>query len=349
MTPYRLATRMDGKTHFVINTFGPASLSYGGTVMIKTDELTPIGQELATPDLRFSVKSMLGGLLDIARTQIWFDVVVRNNGQRVCTIMARSGEFEIDKNYIARADVVEQKFITSNPSVTFGEFLLDLHASKTVRRIDIKYGKNAWVSVFIHKASVFQVRPNGNHFARALNDIVVASKGIPDIGLDEQPAPIMALRHDKPASASRSSVGTSGPMVLSPSGGAIRKVGKAINTSNEVAPKSGEVALKETATSVVSKIDANREVVEQPEEVVLESGIKELVKPKLIVVTKTDAGRTAAVASGKGTKKIDAKKDKEKKKCDTYRQLLQIVESLAATLKMESEPEDEGNGSGDED
>lgn len=337
---------MDGKTHFVVNTFGPASLSYGGTVMVKTDALTPIGQELATPDLRFSVKSMLGGLFDIARTTIWFDVVVKNNGKRVCTIMAKSGEIEIDSNYVTRADVVEQKFISSNPSVAFGEFTLDLHASKVVRRIDIKYGRNAWVSVFIHKDSVFQVRPNGNHFARALNDIVIAAKGIPDIGLDEQPAPIMAPRRpnsSRPssvasrsamASASQPPVGAIDPIVLSPSGGAIQIASKAVEQSKEVAQGS---ALQE-----VSKAE------KQSKEVVQKDKSEGVLKPTSIMVTKTDSGRTAAVATDKDAKRVDAKKGKEKKKHDTYRQLLKVVESLAAALKSESEPESDGDDSDDD-
>lgn len=202
--------------------------------------------------------------------------------------------------------------------------MLDLHASKAVRRIDIKYGKNAWVSVFIHKDLVLQVRPNGNHFARALNDIVIAAKGIPDIGLDEQPDPIMAPRRETPsrpssmagrsamASTGQPPVGASGPIVLSSSSGAVQKASKAV---------------------------------EQPKEVAQEGDIKELVKPKSIVVTKIDAGRTAAVATERGAKQVDAKKGKEKKKYDTYRQLLK---SLAATLKLEDEPEDVGNDSGDD-
>lgn len=294
--------------------------------MVTTDETTPVGQELATPDLKYSVKSMLGGLIDIARTQIWFDVVVRNNGLRVCTILARNGEFEVEPNYLARGDVVEQIFMRTYPSVTFAEFMLDLHASKIVRRIDIKYGKNAWVSVFIHKDSVIQVRPNGNHFARALNDIVIAAKGIPDIGLDEQPKPMKAPRQENPsrpsstsgrpanASGGRPLSGAIGSGALSPSGGAIRKA---------------------------------KTVVDQPKEEVQEDKGEEVGEKSSLVVTKTDEGRTVAMEIKKGKKETDAKKKGEKKKYEAYQKLLQVVESLTETLSLEFEPEDNDGASDD--
>lgn len=147
----------DGKVHFVVNTFGAASLFYRGSEVPRTNDVTLMGMAMATQDLKFGVTLMSGNLLDItAQMHHLFDVVIENNGTRVCTIHVRQEEFEIETNYFAQKNSVEQ---------SFAEFTLCLHGSNMIRCVDIKNGRNASTLVFLYNDVVLEARRNGNKLA----------------------------------------------------------------------------------------------------------------------------------------------------------------------------------------
>lgn len=160
--------------HLILNTFGRVTLEYRGLTIANST----IPTTFAIADFMFRVHINPDASIDIQRNpqNLEYRLQIVIHGHRAATLKMGSDGVEVDVNHASdmisvvqrplRKVVVDRK---NEEDSKLDTLVLILDENQPLWRIDYRYNRGPWVSVFINQTYVLTVRPNGDYFALAAN------------------------------------------------------------------------------------------------------------------------------------------------------------------------------------
>lgn len=177
MTPIKIVSEMSFEKLFKRNepdylsiiTMGQATLYYANDIIV--DAAKPTDALMSTPDLKYAARVPERERLEILRRGDDFKLEIVNNGNFVCIIECQADALHVPPNYHSDLKGVMQEFTLCGEIPRDADFSLRLYGNAQLRRIDLKYKRNAWISLFMFRDRVLTMRPNGNYFQRTVLDL----------------------------------------------------------------------------------------------------------------------------------------------------------------------------------
>lgn len=156
-----------------IVTFGKADLHYGIEHMLTSEEAIP--HLLSTHDLKYAVKAPEKQRFEIHRRDDNFKLDIINNGEFVCILKCTNDALLVYPNYRSDINGVMQTLVVNADVPNDPDFNLKLFSPSLIRRIDFKFKRHAWVSLFVFRNRLMAFRPNGDFYTNVMTDLCLAT------------------------------------------------------------------------------------------------------------------------------------------------------------------------------